>query len=136
MKKYQHNPDLFRSHFAGQGLPAFQGQRTQYGYSIGSILKRVAVPLLSSVTELVAPMLIRGSQKAAERAMKKVAPKNKQLQRFVSDGVGKAAALGINRGSRVLKRQSGSGDSGVSSSTKSKRRKRSNLSSVSRDIFN
>ena len=130
MKKYRHNPDIFRSHFAGQGLPAFQGQKVQYGYSIGSILKRVAVPLLSSVTDLVAPMLIRGSQKVAGRAMKKVAPRNKQLQQFVSDGVGKAAALGINRGSRVLKRQSGSG--GRPTKTK---RKRSNLS-AQHDIFN
>ena len=131
MKKYRHNPDIFRSHFSGQGLPAFQGQKVQYGYSIGSILKRVAVPLLSSVTDLVAPMLIRGSQKVTERAMKKVAPRNKQLQQFVSDGVGKAAALGMNRGSRVLKRQSGSGGR----PTKTKRRKRSNLS-AKHDIFN
>ena len=109
MKKYQHNPELFRSHFSGQGLPAFKGKRIQHGYGISSILKRVAVPLISNITELVAPLVIKGTQQISKKAMKKVAPRNKRLQQMVSDSVGKATALGINTAHKAAKRQTGFG---------------------------
>jgi hypothetical protein len=110
MKKYQHNPEIFRSHFAGQGLPAFRGRRVQYGGSaIAGLLKRVAVPLLSNITELVAPLVVKGAEKITHKAMKKVAPRNKRLQRMVADSVGQAAALGINTAHKAVKRQSGAG---------------------------
>ena len=118
MKKYQHNPNIFRSHFAGQGLPAFKGRRLQQGYGLGSLLKRVAIPLLSNVTDLVAPMLVKGTQHVVEKAMKRVAPRNRNLQKFVSENAARAASFGINKSRKAIKRQSGSGN------CKSKRRKR------------
>ena len=109
MKKYQHNPDIFRSHFSGQGLPAFKGNKTQYGYGIKSILKRSAIPLLNDMAKFIAPLVVKGSKNVAQKAMKRVAPNNPRLQQMVSDGIGQATALGINTGSKALKRQSGFG---------------------------
>lgn len=63
MKKYIHNPDIYRDHFrtqVGSAIPGFSGTRMhrQRGDGIGSFLgklARKAIPLLISGVKLAAP---------------------------------------------------------------------------------
>ena len=53
---YSVDPNTFRYHY-GAALPAFKGSRMQYGRGFGSMLKRVALPLLSKGARFLAPHL-------------------------------------------------------------------------------
>ena len=84
MQSYVHNPQLFRRHFSGKSLEAFNGKRIQRGRGVAfSFLKRIAVPLLNSA----APHIVGAASSLARRLTAKAFPKHKRMQRIVGDVV-------------------------------------------------
>ena len=79
MKRYIHNPNIYRQHYqnqVGRALPAFKGTRIQHGYGLGSFLgklARKALPLLASGAKLVAPHLKKAFKGIAKDVTGKVA---------------------------------------------------------------
>ena len=94
MKSYVHDPQLFRRHFSGKALPAFQGKRIQRGNGLMfSFAKRLAVPLLQAV----APHVAGAASSLAKKAVSKVFPKHKKMQRIVGDVVRVGAGAAVNQ---------------------------------------
>ena len=90
MKPYIHDPARFRAHFAGQGLPAFKGQRMQRGNgSWVSKPKRYAVPLLIAGTKAAAPHVSRATSQVAANMMQQAFPNNPAMQRVVGNVAGR-----------------------------------------------
>lgn len=90
MKPYVHNPQLFRAHFVGQGLPSYSGARMQrgYGLSMGK-LKRFAVPLLMQGVKAAAPHISKVTKSATTAAVRKIFPNSPTAQRVAGNIVGK-----------------------------------------------
>ena len=59
-KSYIPNHALHK-HYYGQGMARFKGSRMQYGKGLGSIFKRVALPLLSKGAKIAAPHVLKES---------------------------------------------------------------------------
>ena len=98
MKPYIPNPKLFRDHFAGQGLPSFQGQRMQRGYGgWKSKVKRYAVPLLAAGLRAAVPHLSNAARHVTSAAMQRFAPNSSALQQSLGSAAGKLTgkALGV-----------------------------------------
>ena len=93
MKSYVHDPELFRRHFSGKALTAFQGKRIQRGNGlVFSFAKRLAVPLLQAV----APHIAGAASTLAKKAVSKVFPKHKKMQQVVGDVVRMGAGAAVN----------------------------------------
>ena len=60
-KSYVPNHSLHK-HYYGQGLARFKGSRMQYGKGLGSIFKRVALPLLSKGAKMAAPHVLKAAK--------------------------------------------------------------------------
>ena len=81
MKKYIHNPNIYRHHFqSGNALPGFHGRRMhrQQGDGIGAFLgklARKAIPLLISGAKLAKPHVIKAAKHIAEDVGKSVVGK-------------------------------------------------------------
>ena len=65
-KSYVPNHSLHK-HYYGQGMARFKGSCMQYGNGLGSIFKRVALPLLSKGPKMAAPHVLKAA-KGIERA--------------------------------------------------------------------
>ena len=65
---YSVDPNTFRYHY-GAALPAFKGSRMQYGRGFGSMLKRVALPLLRKGATFLAPHLKNAAKGIASDLM-------------------------------------------------------------------
>ena len=90
MKPYIHDPARFRAHFAGQGLPAFEGQRMQRGNGGWvSKLKRYAVPLLIAGAKAAAPHVSRATSQVAANMVQRAFPNNPAMQRVVGNVAGR-----------------------------------------------
>ena len=76
MKKYIHNPNIYRDHFQhGSALPGFRGTRMHRGDGIGAFLgklARKAIPLLISGAKLAKPHVIKAAKNIAEDVGKSV----------------------------------------------------------------
>ena len=78
MKKYIHNPNIYRHHFQrGSALPGFRGTRMhrQHGDGIGSFLgklARKAIPLLISGAKLAKPHVMNAAKNIANDVGKSV----------------------------------------------------------------
>ena len=120
MKRYIHNPALFRDHFIGKGLPAFRGARMQRGHgAITSKLKRFAVPLLKAGAKAATPYIAKAVNKVASTAVQRVLPGSPAMQQFVGNAAGKVT-------NRAIKSVAGkNGLLGLAQHT-NKKRKRSN----------
>ena len=107
MKPYIHNPDIFRKHYVGRALPAFQGQRMQYGASPFNLIRRIAAPLLYNGIKLAAPHLAGSAGKLAQLAMKKVFPKQHGMQKIVGNVVKAGTQAAVNKiaGGKVQKKR-------------------------------
>ena len=107
MRPYVHNPDIFRKHYIGRALPAFQGQRMQYGASPFNLIKRIAAPLIYQGIKFAAPHLAGSAGKLAQMAMKKVFPKQHGMQKVVGSVVeaGTQAAVDKIAPGRVQKKR-------------------------------
>lgn len=126
MKNYTHDPHLYRRHFAGSALsllssssPSFKGKRIQRGRGVGgaafSFLRRLAVPLLQAA----APHIAGAASSLARKAVRKVFPKHKKMQRIV----GKAVRVGAGAAMRTAGAQRRKRSVG----TNQKQRKQQNL---------
>lgn len=101
MKPYVHNPAHFRDHFAGKGLPAFQGARMQRGHGIWTNkLKRFAVPLLKAGAKAATPYIAKAVRKVASTAAERVFPGNPAMQQLV----GRVAGNVTNRTIKSVQR--------------------------------
>ena len=60
-KSYVPNHSLHK-HYYGQGMARFKGSRMQYGKGLGSIFKRVALPLLSKGAKIAAPHVLKAAK--------------------------------------------------------------------------
>ena len=60
-KSYVPNHSLHK-HYYGQGMARFKGSRMQYGKGLGSIFKRVALPLLSKGAKMAAPHVLKAAK--------------------------------------------------------------------------
>ena len=124
MKSYVHDPQLFRRHFAGKALPAFQGKRIQRGNGLMfSFAKRLAVPLLQAV----APHIAKTASALATRAVSKVFPRHKRMQRIVGDVVrvgANAAVSQVQKQKRKANASSVGKKSARATTTAAKRAKR------------
>lgn len=90
MKRYIHNPTLFQEHFAGQGLPAFKGQRMQRGRGRWfNKLRRYAVPLLKTGLKAASPHISKAASNAASNLAQQVLPNSPVVQRVASDLTGR-----------------------------------------------
>ena len=49
-------------HYYGQGMARFEDSRMQYGKGLGSIFKRVALPLLSKDAKIAAPNVLKAAK--------------------------------------------------------------------------
>lgn len=102
MKPYIHNPTLFRTHFSGRGLPAFQGARMQRGRGVLSKkLKRFTVPLLKAGAKAATPYIAKAAGKVATTAAQRFFPGSPAMQKLV----GKAATNATNH---IIKKASSS----------------------------
>ena len=76
MKKYIHNPNIYRYHFQrGSALPGFQGVRVHRGDGIGAFLgklARKAIPLLISGAKMAKPHVVKAAKNIAEDVGKSV----------------------------------------------------------------
>ena len=98
MRPYIHNPALLRAHFAGQGLPAFKGQRMQRGRgNWASKLKRFAVPLLMAGAQAAAPHVSRVASNVASNVAQRMFPNNPIMHRVAGNVVGQVANRVMNR---------------------------------------
>lgn len=93
---YVHNRELFRSHFRGQGLPAFRGARMQRGHGLMSKIKRYAVPLLLAGAKVAGPHIQRGATTLATSAARSIAPNNPAMQKVVGNLAGHMAGKALN----------------------------------------
>lgn len=95
MRPYVHNPAVFRAHFAGRGLPAFQGARYQRGHGrIGKIVKKVGravIPLFKAGVGAVAPHVKGAVKTVATGAMQHAFPHSPAMQNWVGNTVGNIA---------------------------------------------
>lgn len=92
MKRYVHNPALFRAHFSGQGLPAFKGTRIQRGHgSWVSKLKRYAVPLLAAGVQAAAPHVSKLARNVVTHAAQRMFGNNPAMQQVVGHVAGQVA---------------------------------------------
>lgn len=80
--KYVHDPEVYRRHFKGKALPAFQGQRMQHGNGFGFI-RKIASPLIGAV----APHLAGAASKLARKAIKTAFPNSPMMQKVVGSVV-------------------------------------------------
>ena len=106
MRPYVHNPDIFRKHYIGRALPAFQGQRMQYGASPFNLIKRIAASFIYQGIKFAAPHLAGSAGKLAQMAIKKVFPKQPQvIRRYLELGLdgtgGVLSRVRANRASLV-----------------------------------
>ena len=60
-KSYVSNHSLYK-HYYGQGMAKFKGSRMQYGKGLGSIFKRVALPLLSKGAKIAVPHVLKAAK--------------------------------------------------------------------------
>ena len=60
-KSYVPNHSLHK-HYYGQGMARFKGSRMQYVKGLGSIFKRVALPLLSKGAKIAAPHVLKAAK--------------------------------------------------------------------------
>ena len=60
-KSYVPNHSLHK-HYYGQGMARFKGSCMQYGKGLGSIFKRVALPLLSKGAKISAPHVLKAAK--------------------------------------------------------------------------
>ena len=122
MKSYVHDPSLFQRHFAGKALPAFKGKQIQRGRGAAfSFIKRLAIPLLQAV----APHIAGAASSLARKAVTKVFPKHKKMQKVVGDVVRVGAGAAVNQVQKTKRKTSshlvGPGSGAV------KRRKKRNI---------
>lgn len=98
MKRYVHNPDLFRDHFVGQGLDVFKGARMQRGGgNFMGKFKRFAVPLLLAGARAAAPQISNLAKTVTSAAAQRVFPNSPAFQNF-------AGKLASNVTNQVLKK--------------------------------
>ena len=128
MKRYRHNPELYRDHFTGRGLPAFQGRRTHRGRGRGrkllKKLKRVAVPLLKAGARAAAPHVSGITRTVATRAAKAAFVDNPAMQQVIGQVAGRVAEGVMARTLQKKRNQRGRG-----------RRKRNSKPLTGRNIF-
>ena len=128
MKRYRHNPELYRDHFTGRGLPAFQGQRTHRGRGRGKRLlkklKRVAVPLLKAGARAAAPHVSGITRTVATKAAKAAFGDNPAMQQVIGQVAGRVAEGVMGRALQKKRNQRGRG-----------RRKRNGKLLTGRNIF-
>ena len=95
MKKYIHNPNIYRYHFQhGSALPGFSGIRMhrQRGDGIGAFLgklARKAIPLLISGAKMAKPHVVKAAKNIAEDVGKNMLstitqPKRKANERMTT----------------------------------------------------
>ena len=108
MKRYVHNPELFRHHFTGQGLPAFKGKRLQRGRgALSKKLKRYAVPILSAGIKAAAPHVSKTAKQLAAQAARQAFGNNPAMQNIASNVTGHIIDKAINKiGGKKNKRKS------------------------------
>ena len=122
-RPYVHNPDIFKRHFIGKAMPYFKGHCIQRGNSeMFSIIKRLAVPLLSAA----APHIAGAASSLARKAVKKVFPKHKKLQQVVGDVVRAGASTAVGE---LQKRK-------ISKSAPVRAKRRKNQTSSARSFSN
>ena len=128
MKRYRHNPELYRDHFVGRGLPAFQGRRTHRGRGRGrkllKKLKRAAIPLLSAGVRAAAPHVSGLTRTVATRAAKAAFGDNPAMQQVIGQVAGRVAEGVMARTLHKKRNQGGRG-----------RRKRNGKLLTGRNIF-
>ena len=128
MKRYKHNPELYRDHFMGRGLPAFQGRRTHRGRGRGrrllKKLKRAAVPLLQAGAKAAAPHISGITRTVATRAAKAAFGTNPAMQQVIGQVAGQVAEGVMARTLQKKRNQRGRG-----------RRKRNSKLLTGRNIF-
>ena len=128
MKRYKHNPELYRDHFMGRGLPAFQGRRTHRGRGRGrrllKKLKRAAVPLLKAGVKAAAPQVSGITRTVATRAAKAAFGNNPAMQQVIGQVAGRVAEGVMARTLQKKRNQRGRG-----------RRKRNSKLLTGRNIF-
>lgn len=115
MKRYSHNPELYRNHFTGRGLPAFQGRRMHRGRGRGKKLfkklKRVAVPLLRAGATAAGPHVSRITRTVATRAAKAAFGDNPAMQQVIGQVAGRVADGVMHRALQKNRKQRGRGRS-------------------------
>ena len=113
MKRYRHNPELYRDHFVGRGLPAFQGRRTHRGRGRGrkllKKLKRAAIPLLSAGVRAAAPHVSGLTRTVATRAAKAAFGDNPAMQQVIGQVAGRVAEGVMARTLQKKRNQGGRG---------------------------
>ena len=128
MKRYKHNPELYRDHFMGRGLPAFQGRRTHRGRGRGrrllKKLKRAAVPLLKAGAKAAAPHISGITRTVATTAAKAAFGNNPAMQQVIGQVAGQVAEGVMARTLQKKRNQRGRG-----------RRKRNSKLLTGRNIF-
>ena len=126
MKRYRHNLELYRDHFTGRGLPAFQGRRTQRGRGrkLFKKLKRVAIPLLKAGARVAAPHVSGITRTVATRAAKAAFGNNPAMQQVIGQVAGRVAEGVMDRAVQKQRNQRGRG-----------RRKRNGKLLTGRNIF-
>ena len=118
MHQYVHNPDIYRRHFQGKALPAFQGQRMQHGHGFPmKFMRRLASPLLSSM----APHVAGVASKLAKQAAKAMFPNSPLMYRVVGNVVRAGTKAAVRS---VQKKPSRKKSNRVAPDVKAKRRRR------------
>ena len=113
MKRYRHNPELYRDHFTGRGLPAFQGRRMHRGRGRGrkllKKLKRVAVPLLKSGATAARPHVSSITRTVATKAARAAFGNNPAMQQVIGQVAGRVAEGVIDKALQKKRQQRGRG---------------------------